>query len=396
MIITGDFNAPDINWLALSGAKPFSKSSCDIIYTKNLIQLVTTPTHRCGNSLDIVLTNSPNRINNISTDSSVSNKFSDHFLVHFAISCTDSSNSISNSTTHAFNFFRADYYAIDDVLFDFRFSMSAPVVNLAWTDLRLAIENACTRFIPSFKQSPENIPRWYTSEIRHNLKRLRTLRRLLRKKETPTRLNKLSQLTHQFQCMTARAKENYIKRLISDFNRNPQKIYSHLKQLSDVNSMHCSFYHNNSVITSPAQIAELFNAYFNSTFTSSDFILPSLDQLPIPSSQLSEISTNQSEVFELLSSLDPTKSLGNDGISPKVLKHCATSLTEPLTHLCNLSFQTSQFPHDWKIHRIRPIPKKGDLHLITNYRPISLLPILSKVVESIVYTKLIPFIRPKL
>ena len=131
--------------------------------------------------------------------------------------------------------------------------------------------------------------------------------------------------------------------------------------------MPCSFYHNNSVVTSPAQIAELFNAYFNSTFTSSDFILPSLDQLPIPSSQLSEISTNQSEVFELLSSLDPTKSLGNDGISPKVLNHCATSLTEPITHLCNLSFQTSQFPHDWKIHRIRPIPRKGDLHLVTNY-----------------------------
>ena len=103
-------------------------------------------------------------------DSSVSNTFSDHFLVHFAISCTDSSNSISNSTTHAFNFSRADYYAIDDVLFDFRFSMNAPDVNSAWTDLRLAIENTCIRFIPSFKRSPENIPRWYTSEIRHNLK----------------------------------------------------------------------------------------------------------------------------------------------------------------------------------------------------------------------------------
>ena len=77
------------------------------------------------------------------------------------------------------------------------------------------------------------------------------------------------------------------------------------------------------------------------------------------------------------------------------LKACATSLTEPVTYICYLSLRTNTFPADWKDHKICPIPKRGDLLLINNYRPISLLPILSKVFESIVYKKIIDFIRPQ-
>ena len=69
---------------------------------------------------------------------------------------------------------------------------------------------------------------------------------------------------------------------------------------------------------------------------------------------------------------------------------------EPVTYICYLSLKINTFPADWKVHKICPIPKKGDLCLVKNYRPISLLPILSKVLESIVYKKIIDFIRPQL
>ena len=79
-----------------------------------------------------------------------------------------------------------------------------------------------------------------------------------------------------------------------------------------------------------------------------------------------------------------------------LLKACATSLTEPVTYICYLSLRTNTFSADWKDHKICPIPKKGDLCLVNNYTPISLLPVLSKVLESIVYKKIIDFIRPQL
>ena len=51
--IVGDFNTPDINWHTLNATLPFSQMLCDFICTNNLIQLVTTPTHRQGNTLDL-------------------------------------------------------------------------------------------------------------------------------------------------------------------------------------------------------------------------------------------------------------------------------------------------------------------------------------------------------
>ena len=128
----------------------------------------------------------------------------------------------------------------------------------------------------------------------------------------------------------------------------------------------------------------------------SNFYLPDVNLLGPPSSQLSHISFNKSEVCKILATLDPTKSPGDDNINPQILKHCATVLAEPVSHIFNLSLQYSTFPSEWKHHKICPIPKKGDLHLVANYRPISLLPVNSKVLETIVYKKIIGFIRPRL
>ena len=88
--------------------------------------------------------------------------------------------------------------------------------------------------------------------------------------------------------------------------------------------------------------------------------------------------------------------VGVGPISPKVLRACATSLCEPIAALFNQSLLTGSLLAEWKKHQIIPIPKKGDLSQICNYRPIFLLCVLSKVLESILFSKIIDFIRPKL
>ena len=67
-----------------------------------------------------------------------------------------------------------------------------------------------------------------------------------------------------------------------------------------------------------------------------------------------------------------------------------------LLHIFNISLQCSVFPQEWKTHKICPIPKKGDLSNVQNYRPISLLCTMSKVFERAVYDQIISFIRPKI
>ena len=96
--------------------------------------------------------------------------------------------------------------------------------------------------------------------------------------------------------------------------------------------------------------------------------------------------------FQVLSRL---KAMGCDYISPKILKFCAASLSGPVTSLINMCLESCTFLEEWKTHMITPILKSGDLSSIRNYRPISLLCILSKVMEKLVYDKIIDFIRPQ-
>ena len=87
------------------------------------------------------------------------------------------------------------------------------------------------------------------------------------------------------------------------------------------------------------------------------------------------------------SSLDTHKSSGADGVSAKMLKS-TSCIVKSVTNLFNKSLKSGEFPFDWKAARIVTIPKGGDPENPGNYRPISILPVLSKLLEKHVYNLL--------
>ena len=97
-------------------------------------------------------------------------------------------------------------------------------------------------------------------------------------------------------------------------------------------------------------------------------------------------------MFQALSSLDSSKSAGPDGISPKILKYCALALYKPIHHIFMLSLSQHYLPVDGRLHLITPVYKSGDKSSVRNYRPISLLGVISKVFERIIYDKISPFV----
>lgn len=100
---------------------------------------------------------------------------------------------------------------------------------------------------------------------------------------------------------------------------------------------------------------------------------------------LSEISLRETEIEDVLSILNPSKASGPDLISPRLLKEAAKILSKPLCKLFNKSLQKSVFPSQWKKAHVTPVFKNGKPNDVKNYRPISLLCIISKCMERCVY-----------
>ena len=92
-------------------------------------------------------------------------------------------------------------------------------------------------------------------------------------------------------------------------------------------------------------------------------------------------------ILKLLKQLNPAKSAGIDNLTGKFLKEGAPVLASPITDLVNLSISLSLFPDDCKIAKLKPIYKKEAKTKPKNYRPISLLPLLSKIIERIIHNQ---------
>ena len=83
---------------------------------------------------------------------------------------------------------------------------------------------------------------------------------------------------------------------------------------------------------------------------------------------------------------------GWDELKPSIIKTVKTSIKVPLAHIGNLSFNTGLFPMELKIAKIVPIFKSGEECIFTNYRPVSVLPVFSKIMERLMYDRLISYI----
>ena len=85
--------------------------------------------------------------------------------------------------------------------------------------------------------------------------------------------------------------------------------------------------------------------------------------------------------------------MGPDLLSGLVLKECASELATPLYIIYNRSLKSGVFPTLFKVANVTPIFKSGDKSKVNNYRPISLLPIISKVFEKLCYSRLFSHVR---
>ena len=117
---------------------------------------------------------------------------------------------------------------------------------------------------------------------------------------------------------------------------------------------------------------------------------PAKENLPsqVTESQFTFKDVKESDILIELKNLKQEKASGLDNFSSGLLKDAALVLTKPLTFIINLSLETGVVPRECKVAKVIPLYKSGSLAEIDNYRPISILPALSKILEKIVRQQL--------
>jgi hypothetical protein len=140
--------------------------------------------------------------------------------------------------------------------------------------------------------------------------------------------------------------------------------------------------------------AEVFNqTYLESSNLAGDhFDLPG--PAPIPDHDLLDtIVISEKDVEDVLKCLDTNKAYGPDNVSPRLIKEAGHTIVGVLTKIFNKSLSLAKFPSMWKRANVLPIFKKAETFITTNYRPVSLLSVLAKIFEKIVFKYLFNYFR---
>ena len=151
-------------------------------------------------------------------------------------------------------------------------------------------------------------------------------------------------------------------------------------------------------LTNPKDIAEGFNDYFSNIGPNlaSQINTSNLNFETYVKNTESEFTAFQpvrvNHVYQLLTGLSSNKATGIDKISCKIIKIASPAISDSLTHIFNQAITLSSFPDEWKMARVIPLYKNGQRNVAGNYRPISVLPAISKIMEKILYNQLYSYL----
>jgi hypothetical protein len=242
---------------------------------------------------------------------------------------------------------------------------------------------------------------WYNGYLRRLNRRKLKLFKLAKCSNTDQDWNKFKQVRFLYHSKIVQAKTEYenakYSYLVQEGTKNSKKWWALLKQVyknNDIEDTIPPLEVDDIIISDDKEKAESFNEFFLSvtSLDDSNTRLP-VDQPIVTGIFLDSLHVTESDVLDQLKILDINKSYGPDGISPKLIKEGGPFIYKVLQNLFNKSLSLSKFPKYWKKANITPLHKKGDKSCVNNYRPVSLLSVVGKIFEKIVFKYLYNYFR---
>ena len=157
---------------------------------------------------------------------------------------------------------------------------------------------------------------------------------------------------------------------------------------------------NGNLCSKPKDLARIMNEFFISKVKRLESELPPSngDSLNLIKNimrnhqcKFSLEAVHPDQILKIISNLKSSQSCGIDNIDSKVIKLIKHQITPVLTHVVNLSIRNQHFPSLWKKAKVIPLLKKSETIYPKNYRPVSLLPIFSKILERAVFSQVVEY-----
>ena len=412
IVILGDFNFPNISWTDLSIKRTtpaLAESGSDLMefMSENFMtQFVDIPS-REKNTLDLVISNSPELIYEISTEDT---KLSDHKLVKVMLPSGVFRGSMFTDSPNYKDFKLLDFHKAD---FDkIRSSLAA----VDWKSLgeksglqdfssvlKDVVLSKCREFCPPRKSSGKHHP---PIQNLHALQRKK--RKLRGHLEALKKLNPTSGLIPPLETklkiihsnITLLIKENSLKQeriAVSKMKSDPKFFYSYAKKFRKMKHSISQLFKEDgkTITTNSTEMANLLQNQFVQSFsdpndTSKESPCFSVQDL---SSTLEDFSVTPSDIHDAIDEISANSSCSDSTIPAPILKECKFELTEPLLLMWNESLNTGIIPEVYKHQVITPVHKKGSKALSSNYRPISLTPHEIKILERILRKKIVDHLQ---
>lgn len=217
--------------------------------------------------------------------------------------------------------------------------------------------------------------------------------------------NKYKQYRNYCNNVIQNLKQEYEKKLLLESKGNSKNTWNVIKKICNINSQKSTSL--DLIESSPKESLNKVNTYFTTVGKNlANAILTQVNkseqdlanEVPInnalsPLNSFFMTPTTFDEVVNIINTLKPKSAAGIDCISNKILIQNKIYVATPLVHICNLSISSGSVPFDLKAANVCPIHKAGDKKEPSNYRPISLLTAISKIIEKIVNKRLLNYLE---
>ena len=390
VLITGDFNLHALDEPA-SPNQSFKAELQDIITTYPLYNHVFSPTRfRSGNKpslLDLVFTNEELMIDGLIVDTPLGR--SDHAILRFNYFCYGTYNEDNTKTLRTVTNYNTLANLVSAHSWCF---MNQGEVDSVWEQFVETFNNLVATASETKTVKPKKMTSFIRSRTRKWMKNRDSAWRIHKNISNENTWANYVRLRNYCVQLVREDKLVHQQLLAHKFCSNKKLLYKHINQQRKVQRGIPPLTTPEGSTRTAKEAANALRSQYNSVFQCSRES-EELQRSPIHTASLSHVKFTADAVLKKLMTLRSNTSPGVDGINPRMLKETAGHLADPLACFFQRCFDTQTIPSMWKKGLITPIFKGGSRTDPANYRPVTLLPVLSKVMESIVADDIMHFLE---